>query len=56
MTSDRWGSSLDQSFRVGQLIESYIMSGRESAKRTAFIVVTNKFNVQSFATFFMMDA
>jgi hypothetical protein len=45
MTSDRWGSSLDQSFRLGQLIESYIMSGRESAKRTAFIVVTNIFNV-----------
>jgi hypothetical protein len=44
MNSDR-GSLLDKNFRLGQLIESYIMSGRESAKRTAFIVATNKFNI-----------
>ena len=50
------GSPLDKNFRLGQLIESYIVSGRGSAKRTAFIVATNKFNVQSFATYFMMDA
>jgi hypothetical protein len=56
LTSDRGWSPLDKNFRLGQLIASYEVSGRKSAKRTAFIVVTNKLHVQSFATFFIMDA
>jgi hypothetical protein len=42
LSSDRGRSPLDKNFRLGQFIASYEVSGRESAKRTAFIVVTNK--------------